>query len=540
MGDTTTVAKPRPWVALATFLIVQAVLACWWAALYPGLFSRDSVLYLSHTLVGPWVSDHSVAYDALLWLSFTKTGDLGAVTFAQTTAMALALTYLAESLKRLGAPRLATTVVAMLMPLAPPVGAFSVTLWKDVPFTICAVAIAGVCARIAARRAVTLPTLVGLGVLLTALGLFRANGFLVVGVAVVALLVIVTTMRVRLLLVGTFAAALPLLLTTLVFPQFGIMAPSKTYVYHTTFGDIAVAFRDRPDLFSKQDEALLASVAPLTRWLEGGTCYTVNPLIWRRDFSWQAADAHADQLLELWTRLLVADPRMIVDTRLCRGAIAWRPVQDALAVGGMTYRFSRQPNADSYVGPAKVADFPGRWVFSLRPLSLELNAVADPWLTGALAPEYDWVLWRGAVWSYLSYLAVGLAAWALRNRYVVGVAAVVAGQQLAILANISAQDFRYMASPIFIGVLLVPLLIGSMGRVVVSLVRGVGRRPARSAPPVPEPAGPEPAGPEPSSEPEPAQAEPAQPSRAEPRPPEAEPTEPEPTEPELPPGREQA
>ncbi|MEV4353173.1 hypothetical protein [Nonomuraea sp. NPDC049625] len=490
-------AKPRPWVAIPTFLIIQAVLACWWAAFYPGLFSRDSVLYLSHTVVGPWVSDHSVLYDALLSLSFTKTGDLGAVTFAQTTAMAAALTYLAQSLKALGAPRLPTTLVAMLMPLAPPVGAFSVTLWKDVPFTICAIAVAGVCARIAARRAVTVPTLVGLGLLFTTLGLFRANGFLVVGVAVLALLVIVTTMRVRLLLAGTLAAALPLVLTNLVFPQFGIMAPSKTYVYHTAFGDIAVAYRDHPELFTEQDKTLMATVAPLTRWWDGGTCYTINPLIWRRDFSWPQADAHASELLGLWKRLLISEPRMIIDTRLCRGAIAWRPVQDEFAIGGMTYRFSLRPNADTYVGPNKVPDFPGRWVYSLRPQSWELNQVADPWLTGALAPQYDWVLWRGALWAYVSYLAGALGALALRNRYVLGVAAVVAGQQLTVLANISAQDFRYMASPIFVGVLLVPLLLGGVGRLVVASVRGVGRavrrKPAEPRPPLPQPGAPEPA-----------------------------------------------
>ncbi|SEG99619.1 hypothetical protein SAMN05444920_113215 [Nonomuraea solani] len=468
--------KPRPWVALATFLIIQAVLGCWWAALYPGLFSRDSVLYLSHTMVGPWVSDHSVLYDAMVWLSYAHTTDLGAVTFAQTTAMAGALTYLAQSLKALGAPRLPTTLVAMLLPLAPPVGAFTVALWKDVPFTICAVAIAGVCARIAARRAVTWPALAGLGTLMIVLGLFRANGFLVVGVAVVALVVIVKTMRVRLLLTGTLAAAVPLLLTNLVFPQFGIMAPSKTYVYHTAYGDIAVAYRERPGLFTPQDISLLTEVAPLKRWWEGGTCSTINPLIWRRDFNWWMADLRAAELLELWRRLLVTEPEMVIETRLCRGAIAWRPVRDEQATGGMTYRLSRRPTADSYVGTYKIADFTERWVFSLRPLSLELYLVADPWLTGSLAPEYDWILWRGALWSYVSYAAVALAAMARRNRYVLGVAAVVAGQQLTVLANISAQDFRYMAAPIIIGALLVPLLLGSVGRLALALVRRTWRR----------------------------------------------------------------
>ncbi|HEX4812538.1 MAG TPA: hypothetical protein VFV66_07270 [Nonomuraea sp.] len=477
MRNDTKAGRQGPRVALATFLVVQAVLVGWWAAFYPGLFSRDSVLYLSHTLVGPWVSDHSVLYDALVWLSFTTTGDLGAVTFAQTTAMAAALTFLAGSLRGLGAPPRSTTAVAMLMPLAPPVGAFAVTLWKDVPFTICAVAVAGVCARFAAARRMTGPGLAALGALLLALGLFRPNGFLVAGVTVVALALVARSGRVRLLVVGAVAAALPLTLTNLVLPRFGVVAPSKTYVFHTAFGDIAVAFRDRTDLFSDRDKALLASVAPLTRWWWGGTCSTINPLIWRDDFSWAQADAHAGELLDLWRRLLVEQPRLIVDARLCRGAIAWKPVGDPLLTDGMTYRFSLRATADSYVRPGRVPDYHARWLYSLRPLSSELYRVADHWLKATLEPRYDWALWRGASWAYLSYAAVALGAVAGRNRYVAGVAAVVAGQQLAVMANISAQDFRYMASPIFIGVLLVPVLLGSM-----SALGAGGRRPSWSPP----------------------------------------------------------
>ncbi|MFG2077275.1 hypothetical protein [Nonomuraea maritima] len=461
----------RPRGALTIFLVVQAILAVWWAAFHPGLFSRDSVLYLSHTMAGPWVSDHSVVYDALMWLSFTVTGDLGAVTFAQTTAMAAALTYLAQSLKALGAPRALTTVVALLMPLAPPVGAFTVTLWKDVPFTICAVAVAGVCARVAARRAVTVPALFALGALFAALGLFRANGFLVVGIAVAALAVVVRTARVRLLVVGGIAAALPLALNTMLFPRLGIAPASNTYVYHTAYGDIAVAYRERPELFTGPDLALLESVAPLAHWRDSGTCHTVSPLIWHKGFSWTQADMRASELLALWRRLLVTDPATVVAARWCRGAIAWRPEQS-----GVTYRFSLRPDADTYVGPGKVADFPGREVFSLRPLNAELHRAADRWLTATLEPRYDWMLWRGASWAYLCYAAAALAAWALRDRVVLAVAAVVAGQQVAVLVNISAQDFRYMAAPIVIGMLMVPLLLGSAGSLLAQGVRALWRR----------------------------------------------------------------
>ncbi|MFI9554247.1 hypothetical protein [Nonomuraea endophytica] len=451
-------------VLRSTFLPIQIVLLCWWAAFYPGLFSRDSVLYLSHTLAGPWVSDHSVLYDSVLWLSMRLTGDLGAVTLLQTTATALTLTFFARALIALGAPPRWTNAMAIVLAFLPPLGAFSVALWKDVPFTICAVAIAGVCARVAADRNLTNGRLGALAALFTLLGLFRANGFLVVAIAVAALLLVVPLLRVRLALLGTAAAALPLLLSNLIFPLVGISAPSKTYVYHTAFGDIAVAFHERPDLFDNSDRAMLATIAPLRRWDRGGTCHTINPLIWRGDFSWPQADAHATELLDLWKRLLIKEPGLVVDTRLCRGAIAWQLWADDEDTGGDTYRFSRRPNADSYIGEDQVPDYRGREIFTLRPLNQGLNTLAGAWLDVTLNKAVDWMLWRGALWAYLSYLAVALAAWSLRNRYVLGVAAVVLGQQLAILANISAQDFRYMATPIFVGVMLLPLLLSSFRR----------------------------------------------------------------------------
>ncbi|WP_327087621.1 hypothetical protein OIE66_35630 [Nonomuraea sp. NBC_01738] len=440
------------------------MLLAWWAAFYPGLFSRDSVLYLSHTTIGPWISDHSVLYDALLWLSVRGTGDISALTLLQTTAMAAAITYLASSLVALGAPRRWTYGLALALPFLPTLGAFSVSFWKDVPFTICAMLIAAVCARVAVDRELRPGRLAALGALFLALGLFRANGFLVVAIAVAVLVLVVRTMRVRLALLGMAAAAIPLVLSNLLFPLVGIAAPTKTYVYHTAFGDIAVAFHERPDLFDNHDRALLAAVAPLKRWDRGGTCATINPLIWRGDFSWPQADTHSGELLDLWKRLLVREPALMVDTRLCRGAIAWKIWADDEAFGGDTYRFSRRPNADTYVGVEQVPDYPERQLFTLRPLDQGLNEVAGSWLDLSLGKPVDWLLWRGAVWCYLAYLTVTLVAARSGNRYALGVAAVVAGQQLAILANISAQDFRYMASPIFTGILLLPLLLSSLRR----------------------------------------------------------------------------
>ncbi|MEU6996861.1 hypothetical protein [Nonomuraea sp. NPDC046570] len=446
---------------------MQGVLLLWWAAYYPGLFSRDSVLYLSHTIVGPWVSDHSVLYDAMLWVSVKTTGDLSAVTFLQTTAMAAAITWLCESLKALGAPRRWTTAITLLLPFLPPLGAFTVTFWKDVPFTICVIALTAVCARVAARRGPRNGDLLALGALFLGLGLFRANGFLVVAIAVAVLLVVFRTRRVRLALAGLIAVGVPLALTSVVLPQAGIKPPSRTFVYHTAYGDVAVLYARRPDLFTPADLTLMASIAPLERWRKGGTCYTINTLIWRGDFNWPVSDARAGEIMELWQRLLREEPALVVEARLCRGSIAWHPLPNPEGRAGGTYHFSLRRHAAAYVGLEVVNQFPELGAYALRPLSQPLYHAADAWREvtyGKGSEAVDWLLYRGAFWCYLTYLAAALAAWSRRNRYALGIATVVAGQQLAVMANISAQDFRYMASPIFIGMMLVPLLVSSLRR----------------------------------------------------------------------------
>ncbi|GAA2367197.1 hypothetical protein GCM10010404_22150 [Nonomuraea africana] len=442
-----------------TFLFIQVVLLLWWAAFYPGLFSRDSALYLTHTLEGPWVSDHSVLYDALLWLSVKATGEVSPVTFLQTTAMAAAVALLAQELKRLGAPRVPTTIAAVLLPFAPPFGAFAVTFWKDVPFTACVIGITAVIARIAKNRGPTRGTLIGLGAVMLGAGLFRANGFLVVAITVIVLVIIGKGARARLAVTGLVAAGVPVLLTNLILPQVGIVPPSRTFVYHTAYGDIAVAWKERTDLFTTQDVALMAEIAPLDRWWRGANCNTINPLIWREDFDWRRADELSPQVMALWQRLLIEAPDQVIKTRLCRGAIAWRPGADRWSEGGETYHFSHRWFTWEYVGPYAIERHPEYESFNLRPLSQPLNDLANEWLWASYEPDLDWLVWRGPIWCYASYLALGVAAWLRGNRWVFAIAAAMLGQQAAVLANISAQDFRYMASPIFIGFLMLPLLV---------------------------------------------------------------------------------
>ena len=93
-----------------------------------------------------------------------------------------------------------------------------------------------------------------------------------------------------------------------------------------------------------------------------------------------------------------------------------------------------------------------------QPLSGTLNKAGLFLRSLSNTPQLQWLLWRGAFWCYLSYLAVFLFARRRRDWALLSLGAIVAGQQLGIFIDVPGQLFRYMASPIFIGIVLVPLL----------------------------------------------------------------------------------
>ncbi|MFF0307307.1 hypothetical protein ACFYSC_07760 [Streptosporangium sp. NPDC004379] len=491
------------WFPLACYATGQLVLLGWWLALHPGLMSPDTVSYVRHVTTGPWIATHSVAYDALLRLSLRVAGDLSPVTLLQTTAMSAALTHLAGALRPYGPRRRWLVAAVGCAALLPPLGAFTVTMWKDVPFTICVLLAAGTAARIAARpRAASRkgdgapnggtvpesgmapdggtvpdggaapdggtapdgrrprgrawdPRLAALGAELLGAGLFRNNGFVVTLIAAALLVPLLPVARRWTAAVAAVAVAVPPLLTVTGYPALGIAPPPRVFAYQTVFGDLAVAYAERPGLFDRGQRELLTRIAPIETWLRGATCHTVTRVYFDPDFDGREAERHVSEVMDLWRDLLVRAPGVILDARLCRAALAWRIGSTAGDPGGELYRFSlRDP-----VLPPAWEGTPVAAVMRARPLSEGLRTAALTALDAAGAHRLEWLLWRGALWCHLCYAAAALARRRTGNRTVAAVAAVICAQQLCVLLTNTAQDFRFMVTPIIAGVLLLPTLL---------------------------------------------------------------------------------
>ncbi|MEV6103439.1 hypothetical protein AB0M28_01835 [Streptomyces sp. NPDC051940] len=450
---------------LAVFLACQACLLLWWAAFYPGLMSVDSVVYTWQVTTGNWRSDHSVLYNSLVWLSLHSTGDLGALTLLQTTAMSAVLAYACAGLRTLGVRGRWSAPAAVACAAAPPLGSFTVFLWKDVPFTICAVLVFAVTVRLTGRRLregrpvrPRRSELLLLGAGLLGVDLFRNNGLPMAAIASLAL--VLALPGARLLIAGLAAAttSLTLLLTLVAYPAAGIAQPDKAFLYNLHNADLSVAYARAPGLFTPDELRLMTRVAPLSTWRDAGTnCYASDPFYYNASVNRTAADLNAAPLMRLWWHTLRDSPQQILAARLCRAHIAWAVFPGPPDKDARTWTYGTAVPADLW-GFGAIQDSPYKAVLKARPPSQALNHAAVFARSAFGVPQLEWLLWRGATWCWATYALVVLLARARRRRALLALAGVSLGVQLTVIAANPAPCFRYMAAPMFIGVLCLSLI----------------------------------------------------------------------------------
>ncbi|GAA4852336.1 hypothetical protein [Kitasatospora terrestris] len=453
---------PRWRLPLAVAVFAEVVLLLWWAAVYPGLSSYDSAMYVLQVTTGDWASDHSVLYDALVWCALHLPGRLAVLTLGQTVLASATLAYTCVALRALGVRGRWTAAVAILLAAAPPTGAFVLFIWKDVPFTLCAVLVFAASARLVARRAGR-PDWWVLGVSLAAMGLFRNNGLGMALVAGVFLVVAVRGRRLLLSVLTVVAVSLSLVCQLYLYPALGIRQPSVVSVHSLHYHDLAVAYAGDPAAFRDSDRAVLAAVMPLDRWSNDGTnCYVGDQLFHDASFDQTAAGRLDDRLIGIWKRVLKERPDLIADAHICRGHIAWAPFPGPKALNGYTWIGSPGPTPDDLYGLAQpgweMSRNPYKAALLTDPLSTRLNHAARAWYNASKTRQLDWLLFRGATWAYLGYAALWLFARGRRMRPVLALAGVTAGYQLSILVANPAPLYRYMVGPMFIGAFCLTLL----------------------------------------------------------------------------------
>ena len=455
---------------LALFAVLQVMGFGWWLAFFPGLGNYDSVQYSWEVLTSHWSTDHSVLYDAFVWVSFQLTGGISLLTALQTTALAAVLAFTAHSLVGLGVRRRYAAAAAVACAVIPSTGSFAIYAWKDVAFAGAEVWVMAWTLQIVRSRRLlgegwgstrqVRRQLAWLALAMLLVTLFRNNGFLVV--LLDGLVLTLALVGARRIVTAAWAAALVVfvVLTYAVFPNVGIKAAPAELALGPAYDDIAVVYHAYPQSFTHRQLRLMKTVSTLRIWDGAGQrCWNADRLTLATHWRPEESAAHSRQLFGLWRRKLQQHPVKVIEARLCRGTIAWSPWPGPGDRGASLFPNLEVPAnmfgwwPTKLDGNQRIHD-----AFQPDPPLPAFRAAAKAYVSTSMGIGGEWILWRGATWCYLAYLAIGLVAWRRRQWVWVTAAGVAFGNQLTVLADIPAQLIRYMEGCIYLGILALPLL----------------------------------------------------------------------------------
>lgn len=424
------------WVAAAWLPMLW-----WFAAFKPGLMSGDSLEIWRQATEGGWIDLQPPLYTAAMWLSDRLAGSPTVLTLGQSLLLAASLVAVGRALVRAGVDRRVAIGVGGAVAATPMVGAFSVSLWKDIAYTAALLFVVARLVDVARDPAGAGPAVRSIAAWSCLAVLLRQNGVLVV--APVLLLLGVVLRAHRRTVAGALLATIGVLgaAKLVAYPLLDV-APGPPHAEVSTFlHDVAsVAGRD-PGALDDADRALLERVAPVPAWGAAWQRFGCHSANWQYEpvFDWRGVAGVERDVFALWVELLVENPRAVIGNRSCVGAVAWRP--DGT---GTLYTVSRGID-------------PNGFGLATTPLVDSWNRAAVDVLDALDDTSVQWLAWRAPGWLYLAYAAVGVAAWRRRRPWLLLPFAVPVALQLSVAALNPAQDARYLMAGLLSAWLLLPL-----------------------------------------------------------------------------------
>lgn len=439
---------------LLLVLVLWLPFGVYLAGFWPGVMTYDSLSqWAQATGRLPWTDVHPVLSTVGFWVA-AKLGSPAFLAAAHSLFLAAALAAVLRAVHELGAATWAVYVAGAAVFGAPSVGLFSVSLWKDVPFTAAVLLLGAQVLRMAAVRMrlmgddtpgaqlIALRTLLRRAIGWAVLAMFLRQNGVVVGVLVL-LAVSLAFPRLRKRAAGA-ALVLPIVfgaVRMVVLPGLGVVPAKTSVVQQVPAHDVAAYVRTAPKYLSEDDWKLVESVGTRAAWAVGYDCRSLHTLIEQGEFRNGAMDQFPEVVPTLWKTLVPRSPGVLIRHRICAAELAWHPF------GAKDTWFFTAGRAIERNALGLTSD----------PLDATLDEKLNAAVTLTEKPGLRPFFWRAPIWIGLAFLV--LVREAVRRRrplWVVAAAPMVAQQVAVVLAN-PAQDARYMAAAGLFAVLLLPL-----------------------------------------------------------------------------------
>lgn len=463
------VAAPNRRIVTRTTLLgalTALPLLLWWVGWAPAIMSSDSIDQWNQATSFEFFTSHPITHTASLWLISIVWESPAAVTLLQVVATAALLSLVARRLVQLGVTMWLAVGAVWVVSLLPMTGAMTVTLWKDVPFSLAMLWVATELLLMATDRTRFWGGWWGpvrLGVALGLVWALRANGRLT---AVAFLIVLAIGFRrqwrsVAVAAAGTAAVGvvLPIALVTVLPVTSSEIEPAQVFM-----PDVAAVVVNDPSDLSSDDRSLVLAVAPIRVYEEFYACGDSTPLLFHPDYDNGEIRANAADYRGLVVRTVVGSFDTVAGHRWCAAEYLLSPVN-------RTDTFIHRPPFDIWPNTLGLARAP----ISDRAydVTLDLYQLVE-------RSEIEWLTWRPAL-VVLAGLATFGAVTARRRLRPLGWLGWFYVLHLAnVVATSPAHEFRYAYGLWLISLTALPLwyLVASPDRAHIAGTGSAGvRRP---------------------------------------------------------------
>jgi len=261
-------------IFLIYFALLAGVLLAWWAAFYPGVMTADSLDQWRQALSGDYNDAHpfvsTLFMDTFRWIKDTPAW----VSLSQVIATSSLVAGFVSYAQRRGVSwKLCAAIIAIFM-IWPVYGIYSVTIWKDILYSIlvvtaCLVTYLIIVDKRVARR--QMPFII-LAVLCAAIPLWRHNGLPYLLLPFIALLVVRMSQKKQILLSGGLALALFILI------HFGVgsllhVKQAPILVEWLRMKTVAAVYHEKHPTITADDRQLFASLMPEKDWQTAYRCF---------------------------------------------------------------------------------------------------------------------------------------------------------------------------------------------------------------------------------------------------------------------------
>ncbi|WKA50235.1 DUF6020 family protein [Planococcus liqunii] len=427
----TELQKVSPVYVLIYMLPMLAASMVMFIAFYPAAMTPDSMAQWEQAKTQEFTNWHPVMFTWTI-MFLTKLWDSpGSVALFQIALLAITMGYLGYLMKRFNLHSAIIWVVLIGAALVPMNSILSITIWKDVTYSISLLFFSLLMILLVKTNGEETKKLSFMALFLISsfvLVFFRHNGFPVFVITMIVVLIMYRHTWKRLLPAALVIIVIHQIITGPVYTKLDVVDSDPQEALSIPTQQIANIVVNNGDMDDDQ-RAYVNSLMALEKWPEKYNPYSVDPI----KFSWGDYDRWViyndwPGYFKMWGGLVVQNPALAIEGFLKQSSLVW---QMNLPEDGRMNRYVTNIYYGNEFGLVNRVIYPTVTQAAGKYLSVDDSAKET--------------IWRPAVYIFLSTLLIYIAY--LRNNWRVWLLLLpIALNTGAVTATIPAQDFRYLFS----------------------------------------------------------------------------------------------